>query len=160
MKRILPYPILFALLLGMWLLLWGSVEPGQILLGVVVAMLACLAAVPLDPPKPRLRRLGAIVKLAGRVAVDVLRSNVEVMILILSRRQPRSAFVRIPLAVTEPNALAILAGIVTATPGSAWVDYDKATGTVIIHVFDTSDGAAWSAVLKRDYESLLLEIFQ
>ena len=48
----------------------------------------------------------------------------------------------------------------TATPGSAWIDYRSATGEVLIHVLDTADPQAWAAALQRTYESLLLEIFE
>lgn len=160
MRRLFPHPLLFLGLLAMWLLLVGNLEPGQILLGAVIAFLASWAVVPLEPPKPKIRRLGVIVALCARVVVDIAQSNIAVFVLLVTRREPRSTFVRIPLRLREPNALALLAGIVTATPGSAWIDYDATADVVIIHVLDTPDGDAWAATLKHDYESRLLEIFQ
>jgi multicomponent K+:H+ antiporter subunit E len=160
MKRLLPYPLLWLGLLVMWLLLNASISPGQVLLGAVVASLACWAAAPLTLPKPKLRRITAIAALIGVFVRDVLRSNIAVMRTIVTGREPHSMFVTIPLELTEPNALAVLAGIITATPGSAWIQYEAEAGTVIIHVLDTADDAEWVAALKRNYESRLMEIFQ
>jgi len=158
--RVFAYPLLWLALLGMWLALSGSLGVGQILLGAGVASLACWAVATVAPPRPRLRRPGSILRLVLLVLADVARSNLQVLALALGRREPRSAFVSIPLTLTEPNGLAVLACIVTATPGSAWIDYRSATGEVLIHVLDTDDPQAWAAELKRTYESLLLEIFQ
>jgi multicomponent K+:H+ antiporter subunit E len=160
MRRILPYPLLWLALLTMWVMLSGSLSPGQILLGAIVSALACRVAVALEAPKPRIRRIGTIVRLIGAVIGDVLLSNLAVLRLILSGRPPRSAFVTIPLDLEDPNGLAILSCIVTATPGSAWIHYDSMLHSVIIHVLDTGDEAAWAAALKRNYEHRLVEIFQ
>ncbi len=160
MNRILPYPLLWLALVAMWLALTGSLAPGQILLGAIIATLACLSVQRLEPPKPRLRRVGTIFRLIAHVASDIVRSNIAVLGLILSGRPPRSRFVTVPLELKEPNGLAILACIITATPGSAWIHYDSLLSQVTIHVLDTEDDAAWNAALKRNYEQRLMEIFQ
>jgi multicomponent K+:H+ antiporter subunit E len=159
-RRFFPYPLLFVSLLAFWLLLAGSLAPGQILLGAAIAGAGCWAVAGLEPPRPRLRRPWAILRLFGRVLVDILESNVAVLGLLLTNREARSAFVTMPLELREPNALALLACIVTATPGSAWIEHDSAAGEVTIHVLDTPDPDAWAIALRRNYESLLLEIFQ
>ena len=162
MSRFLPYPLLWIAMLALWLLLSGSIGVGQILLGVVIATLACWAMRRLEPAKPRIRHPWLIVEVLAILALDILRSNVAVFLLILrpgpQRHQPR--FLVIPLELREPNALAILACIVSATPGSAWLDYDVAAGAVTIHVLDVPDEAAWIAAFKQQYEQRLLEIFQ
>ncbi len=160
MTRLFAYPLLWLMLLGMWLLLNGSVDLGQVLLGAAVASFACWAVGAVAPPRPRLRRPGSMLRLLVLVVMDVAHSNLNVLTLALGRREPRSAFVTIPLRLTDPNGLAVLACIVTATPGSAWIDYRSATGEVLIHVLDTADPQAWAAALQRTYESLLLEIFE
>lgn len=160
MRRLLPYPLLWVCLFAMWLLLAGSVGPGQVLLGAIIATLACRSVVVLEPPKPHMRRLGTILRLLGAVIADIVMSNIAVLGLILSGRPPRSAFVTIPLELEDPNGLAILSCIVTATPGSAWIHYDSILHSVTIHVLDTEDAAAWAATLRRDYEQRLVEIFQ
>lgn len=160
MRRLLPYPLLWLALLAMWVMLSGSLSLGQLLLGAIIASLACWAVVALEPPKPNIRRIGAIARLVGLVVADIVLSNIAVIRLVLSGRPPRSAFVTIPLDLKDPNGLAVLSCIVTATPGSAWIHYDSMLSSVMIHVLDTPDEAAWIATLKRNYEQRLVEIFR
>lgn len=160
MRRLMPHPLLWLALVAMWLVLNNSLGLGQILLGMIVATFACGAVSRLEPPEVRLRKVGLVFSLAGLVVRDVVRSNIDVVRLILSGRAPRSVFVAIPLDLKDPNGLAVLACIITATPGSAWVHYDSMRKSVTIHVLDTADEAAWVAALKQNYEQRLLEIFQ
>lgn len=159
MNRLLPYPLLWLGLLLMWLLLSGF-NLGQLLLGIVVATFACWMVSLIGPPKPRIKRVVATALLVVDVVADVIMSNVAVIGLLVTGRTPRSVFLVIPLELKEPNGLAILACIVTATPGSAWIHYDSRHSTVTIHVLDTHDEDAWIATLKRNYEHRLMEIFQ
>ncbi|HTM78252.1 MAG TPA: Na+/H+ antiporter subunit E, partial [Devosia sp.] len=131
MRRLLPYPLLWLALLAMWLLLNGSISPGQLLLGIIIASLACWAVAAVESPKPKIRRIGTVAQLVWLVIVDIVQSNVAVIGLILRGRVPRSAFVTIPLELKDPNGLAVLSCIVTATPGSAWIHYDSRLSTVM-----------------------------
>jgi len=60
-----------------------------------------------------------------------------------------------------PNAygLATLACIITSTPGTLWVDFNEASGTLTIHVLDLVDETEWVRTIKGRYERPLLEIF-
>ncbi|MDN5850773.1 MAG: Na+/H+ antiporter subunit E, partial [Nitrococcus sp.] len=160
MSRVFAYPLLWVGLFAMWLLLGRGLSSGQLLLGAIVSSFCCWAVAAVEVPRPRIRRPGLLLKLFGLVVADIFRSNVAVLRLALSRREPRSMFVLIPLELREPNALAILACIITATPGSAWIDYNSRGNSVLVHVLDTGDGDAWAETIKRTYEALLLEIFQ
>jgi multicomponent K+:H+ antiporter subunit E len=162
MSRLVPYPLLTLGLLLMWLLL-NRFSPGHLLLGSAVAIVAGKAMSALEPAKPRIRRWDLIAQLLGVVLYDIVRSNLAVAALILTggrHGQRRSGFVEIPLALRDPTALAILAVIVTATPGTAWMQYDARRGAVLLHVFDLVEEADWISLIKGRYESLLLEIFQ
>ena len=98
--------------------------------------------------------------LLGAVIKDVVQSNIAVLTLVLSGRTARSAFVDIQLELTDENGLFILACIVTATPGSAWIEHNSARNIVTIHVLDTPDVEAWAADFKRTFEQRLVEILQ
>ncbi len=71
----------------------------------------------------------------------------------------RSAFVEIPLRLRDPVPLALLAMILTATPGTAWLEYDPETGVLLVHVFDRIDDETWRTLIRDRYEALLLEAF-
>jgi multicomponent K+:H+ antiporter subunit E len=92
-----------------------------------------------------------------------VRSNFAVARIVLAGlggRKVHSGFVKIPLTLTDPHGLAVLAVIVTSTPGTVWVDHDAATSTLTVHVLDLVDESAWVAWIKDTYERLLLEIFE
>jgi multicomponent K+:H+ antiporter subunit E len=161
-SRVLPYPVLTASFVLMWLLL-TRFSLGHLVLGTGVAILAGQAMSALQPAKPRLRRWDLIPQLVANVLVDIIRSNLSVARLILAggrHGQRHSGFVEIPLALRDQTGLAILAMIVTATPGSAWIEYNPARGLLLLHVFDLVDEAGWVDLVKNRYEHLLMEIFE
>ncbi|MCJ9691399.1 Na+/H+ antiporter subunit E [Rhizobium sp. PRIMUS64] len=155
-----PYPLLTISLLGMWVLLNG-VTIGQVLLGSIVAVCSTWALAALRPEKPKLRKWYLLPKLFGLVMLDIIRSNISASVVILRGRTRghRSAFINVPLELKDPTALAVLAIIVTGTPGSAWLEYDSRNSSVLLHVLDLVDEDEWRDLLKNRYETLLLEIF-
>ena len=162
MRRWLPYPVLTAALLIMWLLLNESVAPGSLVLGGALALGASWALVALDPPKARFRHLRAALELARVVLIEIVRSNNAVARIILRprARDRTSGFVRIPLDMRDPYGLTALACIITATPGTIWVEYDSARSTVLLHVLDLVDEEEWVRIIKDRYERRLMEMFE
>ncbi|MFG1357360.1 Na+/H+ antiporter subunit E [Xanthobacter pseudotagetidis] len=162
MTRLLPHPLLFLALLAMWLLLNQSVSPGHLVLGAIVALVASwtLSVFRMEPV--RLRRPRAMVRLALRVLVDIFRSNLAVGTIILtgSRGGGRAGFMTIPLDLRSQGGLAMLAIILTATPGTLWMNYDAAKGELLLHVLDLVDEDHWTTLIKQRYERLLMEIFE
>jgi len=162
MSRLVPHPILSLLLLMMWLFL-TRFSPGHLVLGSIIGLAAGWALSGLHPQGPRLRRWDLIARLVAIVSYDIIRSNIAVAWLILTggrNGKRRSEFIEIPLDLRGQGALAILAIILTATPGTAWLEYKPATGTLLLHVFDLVDEATWRDLIKNRYEALLLEIFE
>jgi multicomponent K+:H+ antiporter subunit E len=157
----LPYPLLSASLVIMWLALNGFTL-GHLILGCIVAVFASWGMASLRPAKPRLRKWYLLPKLVGIVLYDIVRSNIAVASIILGghRRQFKSGFITVPLDVESPMALAVLAVVVTSTPGTAWLEYNSLNRTVLIHVLDLVDEAEWQTLIKGRYEALLMEIFE
>jgi multicomponent K+:H+ antiporter subunit E len=160
-RRWLPHPLMSAFLLLAWLLVQRSLAPGPRLAGVLVALGLGWAFGKLRPPAVRVRNVLLLVRLLLRVMVDIVRSNLAVARIVLRPRgEVRSGFVSIPLELTDPYGLAVLACIITSTPGTIWVDHDSARRVLLIHVLDLVDEAAWVGDIKHRYERPLLEIFQ
>jgi len=162
MTRWLPYPRLSIALLALWLLLNQSVGAGPVALGIVLALVAPWVTAALGIPRARLHRPAAMARLLGRVVVDVIRSNFAVarIVLQLGPVRHRPGLVTIPLDLRSENALAALACIITATPGTIWVRFDSVTRMLTIHVLDLVDRDGWIATIKHRYEGLLQEIFE
>ena len=161
MTRMVPHPLLSLALLFMWLLL-NRFSLGHLLLGAAVALVAGQAMAALEPNRPRIRRWDLGLRLFARVMVDIVRSNAAVArLILLGRTAPRHAgLVEIDLALRDPTALAILAVIVTSTPGTAWIDYDASRGRLLLHVFDLVDPDSWRDTVTNRYAALLKEMFE
>lgn len=162
MKRWLPFPLLTAALLATWLLLIGRLALGTIMLGTAVALAASWILTALEPPRTKLRRPAAALRLAVAVLVEIVRSNNAVARIIWRSGTGgrRSGFVRIPLEMRNPYGLTTLACIITATPGTIWVEYDSAANAVLLHVLDLVDEEQWVRTVKGRYESRLMEILE
>lgn len=161
MKRLIPYPLLGLSLLLAWLLLGEAYTPGRFLLGMLIAIGATWTMAALRLEEPRMRRPIAALRFAGIVSVDIVRSNIAVArIVARHRRKATSGFLVIPLELTNPNALAVLACILTATPGTIWVNYDRKAGTLLLHILDLVDETTWVRLIKDRYERLLTEVFE
>ncbi len=162
MSRWLPYPLLTLALLVMWLLLTQSVSPAQFVLGGAVALVASWTMARLQPEKPRIRSFRPIPRLAATVFADIVRSNVAVarIVLLPGQRRRVSGFVSMPLDMRNRYGLTVLACIITATPGTLWVQFDRKAGILLVHVLDLVDEDEWIQLIKRRYERLLMEIFE
>lgn len=162
LQRLLPSPWLSLGLFGSWVLLTRSASLGQIGLGLVVAFVAPLLAAPLRPRPGPLRRWGLLVRLIGRVGIDVVRSAIDVArgVAQVRSRPPRGSFVEVPLELRDEHALAALAMITAVVPGTIWAELAPDRSALLLHVFDLADEAAFVAHFKRDYEHPLKEIFE
>ena len=159
-RRALPFPLLTLALLAMWILLTGF-SPGHIIFGAVIAVMVSRTMLSLRPERPTLRLGRAAVRLALIVFVDIIRSNIAIATIILLRPPERnSGFVELSTALRSPDALAMLAIIITATPGSLWVQHDAHRHIILIHVLDLVDEQEWARLIQERYEKLLLEIFE
>jgi len=156
-------PMLAIALIGLWLLLNDTLEPAQIVLGGVLAVLFTLGIARMRPLQPRVRRLPLAIKLIFVVLMDIVRSNIAVgrVILGLVRdHEVKSGFLDIPMQLRDPHGLAVLSMIVTSTPGTVWVELSPDGGTLRLHVLDLQDEAGWIRLIKQRYERPLLEIFE
>lgn len=162
MKRWLPYPAMSLFVLATWLVLNQSLALGHILLGAGLGIGLGAAFGRLKPPPLRLRNRRRIPKLAAVVFADVIRSNIALFRIILSgrSRDVTSGFVSIPLQLTDRYGLAMLACIITATPGTIWMSYKSREQLLLIHVFDLVDEAEWIRTITDRYERPLRDIFE
>jgi multicomponent K+:H+ antiporter subunit E len=177
-QRLLPNPWLALWLWVGWLLLNQTFEAGHVLLGLVLALAisgmqsrrsrSLVAAPRADedaaaaaPHRGALRRTLVAVRLFVVVLRDIVVANVQVAILILgpqARLRPR--FFRVPLSVTRPRSITLLAGIITMTPGTLSSELSDDHGHLLVHGLDVQDEAALVARIKSRYEAPIKEMFE
>lgn len=162
LRRLLPAPLLSVALAALWLVLEPSFGRGNVALAVLLAIVVPIVVAPLRPTPVRIRRPWTIVRLVLAVGHDVVVSNLGVALALVHPRGRalRPAFVTIPLAIRDPNALAALAMITTVVPGTVWCELARDASVVRLHVFDLDDEAAFIADYKSRYERPLQAIFE
>lgn len=156
-------PGLVAWLAFLWLLLNQTVAPGQVALALVMAVSLSWLTSALRPLAARVRNPRVIVALLVTVFADVVRSNVAVGLVVLGLvrgRVVKSGFLEIPLDLRDPHGLAGLAMIVTATPGTVWVDLARDGSRVTLHILDLEDEEYLINWIKHRYERPLMRIFE
>jgi len=162
-RRIVQWLFTPALLLALWLFLNESISPGQIALGLIVALVLSWAAYHLRPLQAVMRRPGNVLGLFCRVMADITRSNLAVFRLIVlgkARSGATPGFLRIPLRMRDPHGLAALACIITFTPGTVCADYAQDENLLTLHVLDLQDEDHWRALIRDRYEQPLMEIYE
>lgn len=161
LRRALPHPLLSLALACVWVALVNQISAGALVMGAVVGLLVPLATHPFWPESARLRRPWHLLAYLGIVAYDIVVANLQVARLILFRRNDelRSAYVTVPLALTSPEAITVLAGTITMTPGTLSAELSADGRALLVHGLDVPDPAALVAEIKTRYEARLLEIF-
>ncbi|MCU0625727.1 MAG: Na+/H+ antiporter subunit E [Gemmatimonadaceae bacterium] len=127
LTRLLPRPVLSAVLAAAWVLAFNRLS---------------------------------LAVLAGAVLWDVLVANVRVAALVLGpRRNLRPALFEVPLDVRDPFVIALLAAIVSLTPGTVSADHDPVRGTLLVHGLAVHDADHEVRRIKARYERALRAVF-
>ena len=156
-------PVLVVALTAVWLLLNQSLAPGQVLLGFALSVVLAWFGAELRPVRASLHRLDQAASLFFVVFWDIVRSNFAVARIVLGlvrKREICSGFLEIPLDLRDDHGLAVLACIVTSTPGTVWAGLSADRATLTLHVLDLWDEQAWIRTIKQRYERRLMEIFE
>ena len=154
----LPRPLLSLLVAVTWLLAHNSLYVGHVILAVAFGLGLPRLTLAFWPGAPRLRRPGAALRLLAVFAYDIVVANFLVARLVLGpNARLRQAFVRVSLDLRDEFGVALLASMVTLTPGTVSVDLDDEAWVLVVHALDTDDPEGLSALIKRRYERPLME---
>jgi multicomponent K+:H+ antiporter subunit E len=160
LRMLFPSLTASALLALFWLLLVNELSVGQVVLAVLLGLALPLVTLRFHASRPPVRHLGAAVALSGVFLYDLVVANLTVARAVLgsmSRVRPR--LVQVPLDLTDPAAIALLAGVISLTPGTVLIDIDLPAGVLTIHALLAGDDVALISDIKTRYESRIKEIF-
>jgi multicomponent K+:H+ antiporter subunit E len=161
-RRILPHPFLTLLLTVVWLLLVNTISLGNLLLGFALGVVIPVMTAPYWPGRPRLRNPVGIAVFLLIVLWDIVRANFSVAGLILFRRNAdlQSRYIAVPVDLRSPEAITVLAGTITMTPGTLSADISACGRVLLVHCLHAPDPDAVVAEIKTRYERRLKEIFE
>lgn len=160
-RRFVPHPLLTLLLAVVWILLQNQFSAGMAVFGLILGILIPMITSPWWPDTPRSFKMGKMIIYCLIVMWDILVANVQVAWIVLTKPNSRirSAWVVIPLDLKQPEAITLLAGTITLTPGTVSADLSDQGHSLLVHALDTDDPNAVRDEIKTRYEARLKEIF-
>ena len=160
MKSVLPFPVLSSALFAAWLALAGELSVGQALLAGALAFGVPLAVRPFLDHLPHLGSARTAARFALLVTWDIVLANIAVARLVLGPvARLRPVFVQVPLDLKQAHSIALLACVITMTPGTVSANLAANRKTLLVHALDCTDPDALVADIKQRYERPLMEIF-
>lgn len=162
LKRLFPHPYLSLTLVILWLLLVNDATLGTLILAGVLATLVPLLTQSWWPGRPRIRHPLGLLAYAAIVLWDVIIANFQVawIILFMPAARIRSAWVVVPLDLTSPEAISLLTGTITMTPGTLTADFSSNGRVLLIHALHAPDPNAVRDAIKTRYEARLKRIME
>ena len=160
-RRIFPHPSLTLLLTLVWCLLVNRPSSGAVAFGLLLGVIIPAATAAYWPDRPVMRKPWRMVSYVLMVIWDIIVANIHVAMIVLfkSNEKMQPNWVCIPLDLRTPEAIAILAGTITLTPGTVSADLSDEGQSLLVHALDAPDPDAVRDEIKQRYEARLMEIF-
>lgn len=106
------------------------------------------------------RPLVAFMKLSVVFFVEVVKSSVRVAYLVLHPRLPVSpGLITVPLDVKSDEAITMLAGLISMTPGSLSVEVSDDRAFLYVHALEADDPEGSVAEFKHVFERRIMEVY-
>ncbi|MFN6979963.1 MAG: Na+/H+ antiporter subunit E [Gemmobacter sp.] len=160
-RRILPHPWLTLLLTAVWVMLMNEFGPGNLVFGLILGILVPLATAAYWPDRPMLVRPVKFALYVLLVLWDIVVANFIVarIVLFMPNANLRPAWITVPLDLRAPEAITLLAGTITMTPGTVSSDIASDGRSILVHCLHAPDPDATRDQIKQRYERRLKEIF-
>ena len=160
-RWLLPHPLLTLILAVVWTLLQNEVSAGMVVFGIILGILIPWITSVWWPDTPQGFRLGKMMVYSVIVIWDIIVANIQVAWIVLSvpNSKLKPAWIVVPLKLKQPEAITILAGTITLTPGTVSADLSDEGHSLLVHVLHTDDPDGVRDEIKDRYERRLLEIF-
>ena len=162
MRRLFPHPYLSLTLVILWFLLVNQWKLGSLVMAAILATAIPLITSAWWPDRPRVKRPFGLAAYSLLVLWDVIVANFQVarIVLFMPRDKIQSNWVTVPLDLTSPEAITLLAGTITMTPGTLTADMSSCGRALLIHSLHAPDPDAVRDDIKARYESRLKRIFE
>ena len=160
-RWLLPHPLLTLILAAVWVLLQNEITAGMVVFGIILGIVIPWMTSIWWPDTPQGFRLGKMVAYSFIVIWDIIVANIQVawIVLTVPNAKLKPAWIVVPLKLKQPEAITVLAGTITLTPGTVSADLSDEGHSLLVHVLHTEDPEGVRDEIKARYERRLLEIF-
>lgn len=162
LKRLFPHPYLSLTLVVLWFMLVNQWKLGSLVMAIILATILPLVTSAWWPNRARVRHPLRLFGYAMLVLRDIIVANFQVayVILFIPRDKVQSRWITVPLDLTSPEAISLLAGTITMTPGTLTADMSACGRALLIHSLHAPDPDAVRDQIKSRYEARLKRIFE
>lgn len=165
MKRafhwLIPHPLLTLILTITWVLLQNELTAGMLVFGFILGILIPWGTSIWWPDTPKSFRVMRMIRYSFVVVWDIIVANLQVawIVLTVPANKLKPAWIVVPLRLRQPEAITMLAGTITLTPGTVSADLSDQGSCLLVHVLHTDDPDGVRDDIINRYEARLLEIF-
>ena len=161
LRTLVPHPFLSLTLVAVWIGLVNKVTLGNLILGSAIGLIVPMITAAYWPNRPRISRPLKIVEYGLIVLWDIVVANVQVAMIIFFKPEKdiRSHWIPIEIDLNSAEAITVLAGTITMTPGTVSAMLSADCNSILVHCLHTDDPDAVRNEIKSRYESRLKEIF-
>ena len=146
--------------LAFWLLMAETVDPANLLMGLLLALVMPMIAARLEREFARMARLDVFLMLGALLLWDLVKANFTVARQVLGpERKLTPHFIWIPLELTNIHGISALAAVITLTPGTVAAALSEDRKHMLVHVLSTDDPQGMIEEIKKRYEIPLRKVF-
>lgn len=162
LKRLFPHPYLSLTLVVLWFMLVNQWKLGSLVMAIVLATILPLVTSAWWPNRARVRHPLRLLSYTALVFWDIIVANFQVayVILFIPRDKVQSRWITVPLDLTSPEAISLLAGTITMTPGTLTSDMSACGRALLVHALHAPDPDPVRDQIKSRYEARLKRIFE
>ena len=154
----LLWNILLALL---WMSLQGRFSSANFVVGFAIGYSVLLICRPALPPSSYSRKISQVGHLVVYLGWHILLANLQIAWRVLNPRlNVRPAVIALPLSARTHAEIALLANLITLTPGTLSIDLLPDRSTLYIHVMHLPDPTGFKRSIKRGLERRVLEVLR
>ncbi|MCL3881196.1 Na+/H+ antiporter subunit E [Marivita sp. GX14005] len=161
LQWLLPHPYLTLLLALVWIILQNEISAGMFVFGLILGIIIPWSTSVWWPDTPKGFRVSRMVPYILIVLWDIVVANLQVawIVLTVPNAKLKPAWIVVPLDLRQPEAITVLAGTITLTPGTVSADLSNEGHSLLVHVLHTEDPDSVRDDIKQRYEKRLTEIF-
>lgn len=162
LRRLFPHPYLSLTLVAIWFMLVNQWKLGSLVMAILLATILPLVTSAWWPDRARVRHPLRLLGYTALVFWDIIVANFQVayVILFVPRDKVQSRWVTVPLELKSPEAVSLLAGTITMTPGTLSSDMSACGRALLVHALHAPDPDAVRDQIKSRYEARLKRIFE
>ncbi|MBC6438496.1 MAG: Na+/H+ antiporter subunit E [Rhodobacteraceae bacterium] len=161
LMRLIPHPLLSLTLVLVWIGLVNTFTLGNLVLGTAFGLVIPMLTAAYWPNRPAIAHPLKIAEYILIVLWDIMVANVQVALIILFKRESaiRSQWILVSLELTSAEAITVLAGTITMTPGTVSATLAADGSAILVHCLHTGAPDGVRDEIKSRYERRLLDIF-